>query len=196
VVETSSDVGFAQRVKALACTAPLHDLDNRKTQVQAGNFSVYQMSELALNAIDLVTLAMDFDAGASPEQIVTDLSVYVLVGALEIDIESTQIAADLRLETLIRRGRLSDAQAAAQSARYRPPTASTPLLPPADALARSRGLARGAADAGRRHPHSWSRRRRWPHPGPRRPTGSSRSTSMRRPESRGTGPSPATRRRR
>lgn len=190
------DVGFAQRVKALACTAPLHDLDARKGQVQAADLGVYQMSELALNAIDLVTLAMDFDAGAAPERVVDDLTTFasrqapdrgarehskvarwvlesllnvgsadrgfravyglaagdgsyhryafdfklleevpgadgliflratneavnVLVGALELDIESAQIAADLRLETLIRRGRLSDAQAAAQTARYR-----------------------------------------------------------------------------
>jgi hypothetical protein len=196
VDRTTGDVGFAQRVKALACTAPLHDLDARKAQVQAADFTVYQMSELALNAIDLVTLAMDFDAGAAPERVVADLAGYVarqapdrdaaehtrvarwvtenlinvgstdrgfravygmtngdgrysryqfdfklleevsgadggiflratneavnvLVGALELDIESAQIAADLRLETLIRRGRLSDAQAAAQTARYR-----------------------------------------------------------------------------
>ncbi|MET7423587.1 hypothetical protein [Dactylosporangium sp. NPDC005555] len=196
MVQPAGDIGFAQRVKALACTAPLHDLDNRKGQVQSADFSVYQMSELALNAIDLVTLAMDFDAGAAPEQIVVGLTTFVarqapgrdaaeyarvarwilenllnvgstdrgfravygmtagdgtysrfafdfklleevvgadgeiflratneavnvLVGALEIDIESAQIAADLRLDTLIRRGRLSDAQAAAQAARYR-----------------------------------------------------------------------------
>jgi hypothetical protein len=196
VSQTAGDVGFAQRVKALACTAPLHDLDSRKGQVQAADFTVYQMSELALNAIDLVTLAMDFDAGAAPDRVVADLAGYaarqasdrdaaehsrvarwvlenllnvgstdrgfravygmtggdgsysryafdfklleevagadggiflratneavnVLVGALELDIESAQIAADLRLETLIRRGRLSDAQAAAQTARYR-----------------------------------------------------------------------------
>ncbi|GAA0739562.1 hypothetical protein Drose_17025 [Dactylosporangium roseum] len=194
--QTLGDIGFAQRVKALACTAPLHDLDSRKTQVKSADFSVYQMSELALNAIDVVTLAMDFDAGAAPEQVVVDLAghvsrqapdrdaaehalvarwvlenlinvgsadrgfravygttggdgtysryafdfklleevagadgaiflratneaVNVLVGALDVDIESAQIAADLRLETLIRRGRLSDAQAAAQAARYR-----------------------------------------------------------------------------
>ncbi|MFD6734542.1 hypothetical protein ACFWDZ_25870 [Micromonospora aurantiaca] len=194
--QTAGDVGFAQRVKALACTAPLHDLDSRKAQVQTADFTVYQMSELALHAIDLVTLAMDFDAGAALERVVADLAGYaarqahsrepaehtkvarwvlenllnvgstdrgfravygmtagdgsysryafdfklleevsgadggiflratneavnVLVGALELDIESAQIAADLRLETLIRRGRLSDAQIAAQTARYR-----------------------------------------------------------------------------
>jgi hypothetical protein len=44
--------------------------------------------------------------------------VNVLVGALEVDIESAQIAADLRLDVLIKRGRLTDAQAAAQAARY------------------------------------------------------------------------------
>ncbi|HWS39256.1 MAG TPA: hypothetical protein VN408_41740 [Actinoplanes sp.] len=196
MLQPATDLGFAQRVKALACTAPLHDLDNRKNQVQTADFSIYQMSELALNTIDLVTLAMDFDAGAPPDQIVagvagfaarqapgragdehlraarwvlesllnvgsadrgfravygmtggdgsyqrfefdfklleevvgpdgsiflraTNEAVNVLVGALELDIESAQIAADLRLETLIRRGRLSDAQSAAQSARYR-----------------------------------------------------------------------------
>lgn len=189
-----SDGGFALRVKALACTAPLHDLDARKNSVQTADYSVYQMAELALTAIDLVTIAMDFDRGARPDQVLADLArtaaaqapdrleteharvaswvldnllnvgsadrgfraiygiagpagydrrsfdfklleetfgadgelylrasneaVNVLVGALDVDIESAQIAADLRLEILIKRGRLSDAQAAAQAARY------------------------------------------------------------------------------
>jgi hypothetical protein len=30
-----ADSGFVQRVKALACTAPLHDLSARKGQLQA-----------------------------------------------------------------------------------------------------------------------------------------------------------------
>jgi hypothetical protein len=68
-----ADGGFVQRAKALACTAPLHDLDARKSQLQGGEFNRYQMSELALHAIDLVTLAMDFDRGASHEQVVADL---------------------------------------------------------------------------------------------------------------------------
>jgi hypothetical protein len=54
-----ADGGFVQRAKALACTAPLHDLDARKSQLQGGEFNRYQMSELALHAIDLVALAMD-----------------------------------------------------------------------------------------------------------------------------------------
>jgi hypothetical protein len=190
----AGDAAFAMRVKALACTAPLHDLDVRKSSIQIGDYAVYQMSELALQAIDLVTIAMDFDTGARPSKVIADLSaiaathapdragieheavarwvlenqlnvgtadrgfrtiygidtaqgydrrsfdfklleetlggdgelylrasneaVNVLVGALEVDIESAQIAADLRLDVLIKRGRLTDAQAAAQAARY------------------------------------------------------------------------------
>ena len=193
-VPETSDGGLALRVKALACTAPLHDLDARKNSVQTADYSVYQMAELALTAIDLVTIAMDFDRGARPDQVLADLAraataqapdrpetehtrvaswvldnllnvgsadrgfraiygiagpagydrrsfdfklleetfgadgelylrasneaVNVLVGALDVDIESAQIAADLRLGILIKRGRLFDAQAAAQAARY------------------------------------------------------------------------------
>jgi hypothetical protein len=190
------DSGFVQRAKALACTAPLHDLDARKSQLQGSDFTRYQMSELALHAIDLVTLAMDFDRGANHQRVVADLvplvamqapdqpateheqvarwvlnnlinvgsadrgfravygmpsaqgtyqrhwfdfkllaelvseageiylratdeAVNVLIGALDTDIESAQIAADLKLDTLIRRGKLSHAQAAAEQARYR-----------------------------------------------------------------------------
>lgn len=190
----TADSGFAARVKALACTAPLHDLDDRKASIQTADFTVYQMAELALTAIDLVTLSMDFDRGARPSEVLASLAaaaraqaperersehdavatwvvnnllnvgnadrgfravygitsaagydrrsfdfklleetygpdgelylrasneaVNVLVGALDVDIESAQIAADLRLDVLIKRGRLSDAQSAAKAALY------------------------------------------------------------------------------
>lgn len=190
-----TSAGFTQRVKALATTAPLHDLDARKAQVQSADYTVYQMAELALQAIDLVTIAMDFDTGARPVSVLKDLAtgvaaqapdrplaehervaswvlenllnvgstdrgfrivygltgtdgyerrtfdfklleetrgldgdlylrasneaVNVLVGALEVDLEAAHIAADVRLDILIKRGRLSEAQAAAQNARYR-----------------------------------------------------------------------------
>lgn len=190
----AADPGFSARVKALACTAPLHDLDERKAAIQTADYAAYQMAELALTAIDLVTLSMDFDRGARPTDVLASLAaaardqtpdrdqaehnavaswvvnnllnvgnadrgfravygvispagydrrsfdfklleetygpdgelylrasneaVNVLVGALDVDIESAQIAADLRLDVLIRRGRLSDAQSAAKAALY------------------------------------------------------------------------------
>ncbi|MFJ4850037.1 MULTISPECIES: hypothetical protein [unclassified Streptomyces] len=191
----AADEGLARRLKALACTAPLHDLDVRKANL-AGEYSVYAMAEVALAAIDLVTLNMDFDTGADHDQIIsrllprvaaqapgrsaaehervarwvlenlinvgsvdrgfravygtfapdgvyvrrdydfklveevpgrdgtvylrtTDEAVNVLVGALDTDVTSAQIAAEVKLEVLVNRGRLADAQLAAEQARYR-----------------------------------------------------------------------------
>ena len=191
----AADEGLARRLRALACTAPLHDLDNRKANL-AGEYAGYGMAEVALAAIDLVTLQMDFDTGADRDQVLarlhprvaaqaperpwrehervarwvleslinvgsvdrgfravygtfnaggdyvrrdydfklieevpgpdggvylrtTDEAVNVLVGALDTDVTSAQIAAEVKLEVLIRRGRLADAQLAAEQARYR-----------------------------------------------------------------------------
>ncbi|WP_435820407.1 hypothetical protein [Kitasatospora aureofaciens] len=191
----AADEGLARRLKALACTAPLHDLDNRKVNL-AGEYGGYAMAEVGLAAIDLVTLNMDFDTGADRETVLarmlprvaaqaphrhapehervarwvleslinvgsvdrgfravygtfgpdgeyvrrdydfklieevpgpdggvylrtTDEAVNVLVGALDTDVTSAQIAAEVKLEVLIRRGRLADAQLAAEQARYR-----------------------------------------------------------------------------
>ena len=74
---SAAATGFDQRVKALATTAPLHDMDARKAMVQTADYSVYQMAELALHAIDLVTIAMDFDTGAHPEAVHADLTARV-----------------------------------------------------------------------------------------------------------------------
>jgi hypothetical protein len=49
----------------------------------------------------------------------TDEAVNVLVGALDTDVTSAQIAAEVKLEHLIRRGRLAEARLAAEQARYR-----------------------------------------------------------------------------
>ena len=190
------DGGLARRLKALACTAPLHDLDARKAKLDWADATTYQMAEIALHTIDQVTVAMDFDTGASHELIVrrllpfiaaqaphrektehekvarwvldnllnvgtvdrgfrsiygtvgpdggyerrafdfkllvelsapngeiylraTDEAINVLVGALDTDVESAQIAAEVKLENLIKRGRLADAKLAAEQARYR-----------------------------------------------------------------------------
>ncbi|KQC36296.1 hypothetical protein [Frankia sp. ACN1ag] len=190
------DVGMIRRLKALALTQPLHDLDVRKAHLDGADFSVYAMAELGLHAIDQVTVAMDFDRGADHDQVrrrlvplaaaqaparpaaehdrvaswvlhnlinvgnvnrgfeagygtlhadgryerrrfdfkllvefadphgeiylrATDEAVTVLVGALDTDITSAQVAAEVALDTLIRRGRLADARSAAEAARYR-----------------------------------------------------------------------------
>lgn len=59
------DDGLARRLKALACTAPLHDLDARKTRLEFAEAGVYQMAEIAFQVIDQVTVAMDFDTSQS-----------------------------------------------------------------------------------------------------------------------------------
>jgi hypothetical protein len=192
----SVDEGLARRLKALACTAPLHDLDARKARLDWADASVYQMAEIALQVIDQVTIVMDFDRGADHDRVVarlrpfvaaqapdrqddehdriarwvldnlinvgsvdrgfrswygtfgadgayqrrvfdfkllvelagpdgevylraTDEAINVLVGALDTDVESAQIAAEIKLANLIQRGRLSDARLAAEQARYR-----------------------------------------------------------------------------
>jgi hypothetical protein len=189
------DDGLARRLKALACTAPLHDLDARKTRLEFAEAGVYQMAEIAFQVIDQVTVAMDFDRGANHDEVIarivpfvaaqapdrppaehekitrwvldnlinigttdrgfrvvygafgqagtyerrgfdfkllvefadpngevylraSDEAINVLIGALDTDVESAQIAAEIKLDNLIRRGKLSDAQAAAQQARY------------------------------------------------------------------------------
>ncbi|TCP46239.1 hypothetical protein EV191_11436 [Tamaricihabitans halophyticus] len=190
------DEGLTRRLKALACTAPLHELDARKTKLDWADARVYQMAEIGLHAIDQVTIAMDFDAGADHREIVhrlrpfiaaqapnrlaeehervarwvldnlinvgttdrgfhrvygdvdergryvrrsfdfklliefagsagqvylrsSDEAINVLVGALDTDVESAQIAAEVKLDNLIKRGRLADAKLAAEQARYR-----------------------------------------------------------------------------
>ncbi|WBC04754.1 hypothetical protein [Micromonospora sp. WMMA1976] len=64
------DDGLIRRLKALACTAPLNDLDSRKSHLEWVDGSIYQMAEIGLHVIDQVTIAMDFDAGADAEQII------------------------------------------------------------------------------------------------------------------------------
>jgi hypothetical protein len=191
-----ADEALTRRLKALALTAPLHDLDARKAKLDWADATVYQMAEIALHTIDQVTIAMDFDTGADHQEVInrllpfiaaqaprrggeehrrvarwvldnlinvgttdrgfrrvygavgagggyqrrafdfkllvelaapdgevylraTDEAINVLVGALDTDVESAQIAAEVKLENLIVRGRLADARLAAEQARYR-----------------------------------------------------------------------------
>lgn len=192
----SADLGLTRRLKALACTAPLHELDFHKTKLDWVDATRYHMAEIAMHTIDQVTIAMDFDTGAAHETVqervmpfvaaqspdrppdehrrvarwvleklinvgtvdrvfrhdygeidhngryqrrvfdfklvrevpgaageiylrATDEAINVLVGALDTDVRSAQVAAEVKLENLINRGQLADARIAAEQARYR-----------------------------------------------------------------------------
>jgi tetratricopeptide (TPR) repeat protein len=192
----SADLGLTRRLKALACTVPLHELDYHKAKLDWVDASVYQMAEIAMHMIDQVTIAMDFDTGAVHDAVqervtpfvtaqapgrgveehrrvarwvleklinvgtvdrvfrhvygeigvdgdyrrltfdfklvrevpgvrgeiylrTTDEAINVLVGALDTDVESAQVAAEVKLGNLIVRGQLADARVAAEQARYR-----------------------------------------------------------------------------
>jgi hypothetical protein len=67
------DEGLARQLRALACTAPLHDPDARKSRLDWVDASAYQMAEIAFQAIDQATVAMDFDQGASQANIASRL---------------------------------------------------------------------------------------------------------------------------
>ncbi|MGA2474879.1 MAG: hypothetical protein ABSG39_15545, partial [Acidimicrobiales bacterium] len=56
---------LSRRVKALACTAPLHALETNKVRVADGRWTRLNCWELGFVAIDAVAVAMDFDTGAS-----------------------------------------------------------------------------------------------------------------------------------
>ncbi len=184
-------LGLATRVKALAVADPVLDLERRKALLST-DWTGYQMEELALTAIDTVTLKMDFDDGVRAEDVVSSVAavaalqlpdrghdehgavarwvldclvnvgtvdrgfshvygtavggryashlfsfkllrevvgadgkprlrasneaIAVLVGAVDIDIASEQVAADAKLDALVNRGRLIDAHRAAEMA--------------------------------------------------------------------------------
>ncbi|NNH73857.1 hypothetical protein HLB23_29060 [Nocardia uniformis] len=185
-------LGLATRVKALAVADPVLDLERRKSLLTSRDWTGYQMEELALTAIDTVTLKMDFEDGAKHEDVVSavarvagihmpdrstdehtevarwvldslvnvgtvdrsfshvygvmsdgsytshvfsfkllrevagldgrprlrasDEAIAVLVGAVDIDIASEQVAADAKLDALVKRGRLIDAHRTAETA--------------------------------------------------------------------------------
>lgn len=185
-------LGLATRVKALAVADPVLDLERRKPLLTSRDWAGYQMEELALTAIDTVTLRMDFEDGARHEDVMAAVArvaglqmpdrsnddhievarwvldsllnvgtvdrgfnhtygvaldgtytshlfsfkllrevagldgrprlrasneaIAVLVGAVDIDIASEQVAADAKLDALVKRGRLTDAYRAAEMA--------------------------------------------------------------------------------
>ncbi len=61
---------LARRVKAVACTAPLHDLEANKVRRGGVAWSGLNCWELAFVAIDTVATRMDFDSGAPYDDVI------------------------------------------------------------------------------------------------------------------------------
>ncbi|MEC4571072.1 hypothetical protein [Streptomyces virginiae] len=98
------DEGLIRRAKALACTAPLHDLDANKGMLEWADVKVYQMAEIALHTIDQVAIAMDFDTGASRGHVLGRVKRFVARQAPERSDEEHAQVAGWVLDSLINVG--------------------------------------------------------------------------------------------
>ncbi len=98
------DDAMSRRLKAFACTAPLHDLDARKTRLDFADAGIYQMAEIGLKIIDEVTIAMDFDGGSGYEHVVTRATPFVAAQAPDRIGEEHTLVARWVLDNLINVG--------------------------------------------------------------------------------------------
>lgn len=98
------DEGLIRRAKALACTAPLHDLDANKGLLEWADAKAYQMAEIALHTIDQVAIAMDFDTGASRRHVLGRVQRFVARQAPERSDEEHARVAGWVLDSLINVG--------------------------------------------------------------------------------------------
>ena len=185
----TDDAAVIRRVKAIAATRPLHDLDRNKTSYEGAWWDRYDLLSLGVAAIDQVALSMGISAGLShdetlsyvanqarrqvadatadqylkvAERVVSALlvaplevvyhvheggttarrthsfrllyeqwaadetidlraseeAINVLVDALDLDVESAQIAAEAQMRVLVERGALDSAVQIARRARY------------------------------------------------------------------------------
>jgi hypothetical protein len=104
------DESRARRVRALLCTAPLHELHAGRAQ-RGGIFPDLDCYDLALGAIDFVVDKMGFDTGADPEQVVFHIFDEICGWVPDADTDEAEAAARAINEVLIRpqRGSYSDA---------------------------------------------------------------------------------------
>lgn len=104
------DASRTRRVRALLCTAPLHELQASRAQ-RGGIFTQLDCYDLALGAIDFVVDKMGFDTGAEPEQVVEHLFSEIIDWVPDGDPDDAEAAARAINEVLIRpqRGLYSDA---------------------------------------------------------------------------------------
>lgn len=103
------DESRTRRVRALLCTAPLHDLQANRAN-RGGVFPELDCFDLALGAIDFVVDHMGFDSGADPEAVVAHLFGEIVDWVADASEDDIEGAARTINEVLIRpqRGQYSE----------------------------------------------------------------------------------------
>ena len=97
---TSLDESFLRRIRSLARTAPLHELEAGKV-MRAGDWSAYDLRALCLAAIDTTIEHMGLEYGAPAETIVRTLADVAARSAPERPAEEHQRVATAVLEGLL-----------------------------------------------------------------------------------------------
>ena len=95
------DDSRSRRVRALLCTAPLHDLQASRS-IRGGIFPDLDCFDLALGAIDFVVDHMGFDTGADPEAVITHLFDEIADWVPNASTDEAEAAARAINEVLIR----------------------------------------------------------------------------------------------
>jgi hypothetical protein len=95
------DESRTRRVRALLCTAPLHELQASRAS-RPPIFAKLDCYDLALGAIDFVVDKMGFDTGADPEAVVGHLFSEIVDWAPDESEDAVELAARTINEVLIR----------------------------------------------------------------------------------------------
>ena len=101
--EGRDELGLANRIKALAVADPVLDLERRKRTLDR-DWRGYQMEELALTAIDSVTLKMDLEEGARFSDAAADVARVAAVQMPGRDPDEHAAVASWVLNSLINIG--------------------------------------------------------------------------------------------
>jgi hypothetical protein len=102
--ETGRDtLGLATRIRAIAVADPVLDLERRKNMLER-DWGDYQFEELALTAIDTVTLRMDFEDGALQEDVIAAVARIAALQVPRLDKREHEAAAAWILNGLINVG--------------------------------------------------------------------------------------------
>lgn len=95
------DDSRSRRVRALLCTAPLHELQATRAN-RGGIYPQIDCFDLALGAIDFVVDHMGFDTGADPEAVISHLFGEIVDWVPDASIDEVESAARAINEVLIR----------------------------------------------------------------------------------------------